>query len=291
MTNRQLSRRTVLKTGAGAVAAGTMAGLAGCSGLGIFGGGNESANAIGDWAFEPGEIGDGDYYVNFTDLQAVLDHEDELDDELFDDFEGSYVNRYEDNLGIDIEDADWRLSFSFGQFDVVTADHDVDSAVDEAEDNLGYEEADEFEGYTLVVDPNGRGGVAVDGSTVLWISRVEDAEDGLETFIETQTGDTDLYVDDDEDFAEAVDAVGGDLHNASLSNNDSPLVARSSGVSMNGDTCDLEAAYVYEESDDFEQGELEARAEGYEDLDDVSTSKNGRVGTIEGTIDTDDLYN
>ncbi|MFC7176752.1 hypothetical protein [Halosegnis marinus] len=67
-------------------------------------------------------------------------------------------------------------------------------------------------------------------------------------------------------------------------------------MNVNGETSDVAAYVVFDEADDVDTGDLEDWVDEndgsdgtFDDVDDVSYNANGRVGTVSGTIDTDDL--
>jgi len=286
MTDRSLSRRTVLKTSAGAVAAGVTSGLAGCSAIPGFGdGGSQGSNEIQDWAFEPGEIGNQDSYrARYQNYGSIRDNEDEFDSEYFGGVESQYESRYGDRLDIDFEDADWGIRL--GQAQVLSADHTVEDVVDQLEDEFEYEDDDDdVDGYTTIVGPNERDGYAVDGSTVLHVRVSEDVADALEDLIATQNGDIDMWADEEEDFSEAVTNVSGDVVSAGVGGFSEDVVASGSSATFNGETTKQQFAQVYEEEDDIDK---ENKRERVSDEDDASVSFNGRVVVFEGETDTDE---
>ena len=286
MTDRSLSRRTVLKTGAGAVAAGVTASLAGCSAIPGFGDdGNQGSKEIQDWAFEPGEIGNQDSYrARYQNYGSIRDNEDEFDSEYFDRVESQYESRYGDRLDIDFEDADWQVRL--GQAQVLSADHTVEDVVDHLEDEFDYEEDDDdVDGYTTIVGPNERDGYAADGSTVLHVRVSEDVADALEDLIATQNGDIDMWADEEEDFSEAVTNVSGDVASAGIGGFAEDVVASGSSATFDGETTQQQFVRVYEEEDDIDKEEIR---EAVEDEDDASVSFNGRVVVFEGETDTDE---
>lgn len=287
MTDRKLSRRSVLKTSAGAIAAGAMSGLAGCSGIpGLGGGGgSQGSNEIQTWAFDPGEIGEREYrsarYVNYG---SHRDNEDAFDEDYYDNIEANYENAVEARLDIDFDEANWQVSL--GQFSVLNANHTVEDVVEFLEDEADFEEEDDdVSGYTTILGPNETTAYAADGSNVL-SARAQDALDAIEDFIDTQNGEIDMWVDEEEDFADAITNVSGDVVTASLVDSDNTdVVASGISASFNGETTTVQSASVYDEEDDYDREEFQEQAN---EEDEISVSFNGRVVVAEIEQDTDE---
>ncbi len=286
MTDRSLSRRTVLKTGAGALAAGAMSGLAGCSSIPIIGGGggNQGSKELQNWAYDPGELGSRDnYFPRYRNLGSIRDNEDNFDSEYYDGVESGYEQQYAQFLDIDFEDANWDLNL--GQFGVLSADHTVEDVVSNLEDQDFEEDESDVSGYTTIVGPNSTQAYAADGSLVLWCRVQEDSSGAIEDFISSQNGEIDMWVDEEEDFAEAVDNVSGDVVGASLRDGEGDVVASGNAAQFNGETTTQLFASVYDDQDDFDKQEIREQAQ---ESDDFSVSFSGRVVIAERDVDTDE---
>jgi len=284
MTENELSRRSVLRLGAGGVAAATASGLAGCSSIPFLGGGGGGGSSTTqNWAYDPGEVVDQDTYTpRYRSISAIRDAEDELPDQVFENEEVRFEQRYGNPLDVDFDEADWTLRL--GRAGVGSVPHTVEDVVENLEDEFDFDEDDEVDGYTTVVGPNETRGYAVDGSTVLWV-RARDAVDALEELIATQSGDVDMYVDEDDDFADAITNVDGDVVSASVGGNQEDVVATGSAATFNGETTTAAGAQVFDERDDVDRERFRELAS---EQDDLSVGFSGRVVTFERTIDTDE---
>jgi len=289
MTEHSLSRRALLRTTAGGLAAGAVAGLAGCSGIIGGGGGGAASSTTRAWAYEPSEgPANQPYPTEYHDIGAFLNHEDDLPDDVFDAVDGSFQATFEDRMDVDIEDADWRLRFGANRArQVVSANHDAAAAIEELE-NDGFSEDDDIGDFSTAVGPSERQAAAVDGSTAVFVA-AQDPIGTLETVIGTQGGGTELYADENEDFAAAVDALDGDVLAVDPTVGVSEeLLATAEAASFGGDRTTVKGAVVYDDGDAFSVDDLEFFADAFRDegVEDVETSTDGRVGTIRGKIDT-----
>jgi hypothetical protein len=285
--------------GAGAVAASGLSGLAGCS---AFGGGGGGSGKAAKYAFAPGEVTDADHYsVSYDDLQAYVKNEDAFDGDTWDQYEGSFDERYDETLGIGIDDAKWHVTLG-NRVRVLAADYDSEDVADELDDQE-FDDDEGEKGYTLWTRENDSRGYATDGSTVIsaFGSSEEGPEDILETVVGVLTGDTDTYEDDNDEFGTVRSKVGsGDSVTFGTSDPDEDttffehVTGSGSSLTIKGETTKFKLVYVFEEGDDvpdkddreeFAEDILEDEA----DFDDVKQSKNGRAATFTGNRDTDEL--
>lgn len=237
-----------------------------------------------NWAYAPGEVADqGSYAPEYRSISAIRGVEDELPDQVVDTEENRFERRYGAPLDVDFDEADWTLRL--GQVGVASVPHTVEDAVENLEDELGFDEDDEVDGYTTAIGPNETRGYALDGSTAIWAS-ARDAVDALEETIATQSGEVDMYVDEDEDFADAITNVDGDVVSATVGNIQENVVASGSAASFNGTTTTAKGAQVYDERDDVDRERFRGLAR---EQDDLSVSFSGRVVTFERTLDTDEF--
>lgn len=127
--------------------------------------------------------------------------------------------------------------------------------------------------------------------------------DAVETAIGTQSDETDRYDDEVDPASTLFDGLGGGdiVHGRTLeaAEDDAPeggrfdhMVGRGTAISIDGDTSELRTVVVYEEADDFDEGNIEDWTEEgsqFDDVDDIDISQNENTAVITGTIDTDDL--
>lgn len=286
MSDRSLSRRGLLKTSAGGLAAGVASGLAGCSAIPGFGGGGKEGSArTENWAYANAEMDEFDQLgTNYLDFGAIREFEDDLPDEFVDRYESGYEDQYGDPLGLEWEAMDWVVSVV--RSGVLAADHEAAAVVERLTEERDYEEDDDVDGYTVLTGPDGRFGYAVDGSRVLWAGPgVDDPAVLLETLIGTQTGDTDMAADEDEDFAAALDAVSGDNVSTLPGIESENVATRASSWTLGSDTTTSTVAWVFEDESDVNEGEL--RDGAYFDADEVSFE--GRTVLWEWEFDTEEF--
>lgn len=290
-SHTELSRRETLRVGAGAAAAGVVGGLAGCSSVPFLGGGGSSGSqAMRDWLVDPGELADRDRYDPvYLDYGALLDAEEELSDGAFEFAEDGYETRYEDVVDVDIEDANWALALGTGRFRVLSANHSRSDVVEHLEDDLDFDEEDErVSGFSVLLGPEETRGVALDGSVILIVSSVGDPEDALEVLIEAQSGEADLYAEEDEDVGAALDAVDGDHLLLTEDGPTDDVEALAVAATLDGETTERTAALVFDDEDAVDEDLLDDIEEDTE-WDEMETSTDGRVGFVEGVQDTDEF--
>lgn len=285
VTDDELSRRSALRLGAGGLAAATAGGLAGCSSIPFLGGGGGGGSStVQKWAYAPGEIADQESYVpQYRSFSAIRAAAEELPDNFVTATESRVETRFEDLLDVDAEDVEWEVDLS--AFAVASVNHTVADAVEHLEDELDFDEDDEVNGYTTVVGPDGVRGYALDGSTVIVGAVESDVAGALEDVIGTQRGDVDMYVDEDEDFADAVTNVDGDTVRASVGGFQDNVVATGTAATFEGEETTAAGAQVFDDRDDVDR---ERFREFANEEDDLSVSFSGRVVTFERTLDTDE---
>jgi len=289
------TRRRMLQGGAGLL----LAGLAGCGSIpGVQGGGGSYTN----WVYEPGAIGDNEHLsVTVAQIGQIVEHEDELDDG-YETFESRVEDQYS-VLGLDIEDVQQLISLNAGR--VLTGSFDLESIRSDLED-ADYDDS-EYQGYDVFVGPNERTGFALQGNTIVQ-TRYTDPESTLEELIDTNRGETDRYVDENDAFSELVSQLGsgtylfGGTHEEYESTNEQSFsfehqVARGASVTLNGDTANVKRVLVFEDSGDIDMDDVEDAIDEqsdsngqFSDVDDIETSQSGRSVIITGTMDTDELF-
>jgi hypothetical protein len=300
----RVSRRRALKYGC---LAGTTA-IVGCVGrvpLGNAGVGRRGAYT--DWLYEPGTVGDLVHYQFYRLEPTTLDeHEDEFEDELFSNLE-SWEERYR-HTGIDFDEMESLLTFGFNT--VLTGRYDTEDVREELEEN-DFDDEDEHEGYTLYVRETDGKAVAVgDGAVVDTPARAAtmvDAEDTLETLIDTKVGDEDRYVDESDDFDALTSALGTGAVTAGRTHEERDgtnvrtgtfdhAVATGLSVGVNRDVSSLRVVVVFAERDDVDPDDVEDwidEAEGtdqfFDEVEDLSVGRQGRAVVVDGAIDTDEL--
>lgn len=284
----ELSRRAAIKLGAATAGVGAMGGLAGCSSIPFIGGGSGYTN----WLPEPGVIADADSYgFSWTDAQQVRNNEDEFDDDVYDSYESANEDRL-DQAGLDYDDVNTFLSFQ--SVTVVDASFNRDDVAGELEDN-DFDDDTDHEGYTIYLSNSEFQAVGVSGNDLVYGRRnsENDAVEVVELAIDTNNGDEDRYVDENDDFAELVSNLSsGTFTSGRTIDNDSDQVASGRTVSVNGSTSNVESVTVYDEADDLDQDDVDDLQEEGEDSNDVenfSANKNGRVLTVIYDVDTDKI--
>lgn len=299
----ELTRRRLVKAGVGLAAVG-VGSTAGCTTLGNLVGGS----SYRQWLHEPGVVSeDDDYDMTFVDAKALEDNEDEFPSGMHSDFE-SYI---EGTTGIVDQDADEIASYLETNVSrVLAGSFDVDDLADHL-DGEGYEEEDDdYEGFVLYRDddPYTPRGVAVGDSAVVVVTR-PDPIDALEELVQVSTGDEERYVEENEEMRMLLNKLGGGMFVSARthSERDDTIVdagqfdhqlASGQRIRVNGERSKHRWVRVLEDSDDVDMDEVEEwvdeaddSGETFDEYEDIELSKSGRAIVVNGTIDTDELFN
>lgn len=312
MSDREYSRRTVMRRSIATAGAAGLVSTAGCSSIpNPFGGSPPYAS----WLAAPDDIGDTDHYLFwYLNMNQIESNEDQLSSDSFD------PNSFEEfwsPLSFNWEDVSNFVTFGglfgFGGGVAIEADYNRGDAISALEGE-GFEEDSEYNGYALMV---GGGGVyAVDGSAVVITSAGGSSGSGTpsggstdraEAIIDAKSGDADRYGDVNDDMSTLTGALGGGtvVNGSTMDSPEEPsvedgqfenMVAEGQRLKINGDTADAKYVVVYDSSDDVDTADLEEwvganNGDGgqFGDLNDPSYNSNGRKGVITGTVDTDDI--
>jgi len=301
------SRRRFLKSSGALVGASMLGASAGCTGiLGGGGGGGSGLSAQTDWYYEPGAVQDSDHYaVSYQNNLEIVDNEDQFDSDVYDDLENNFESTYE-YLGLDFDEVESRTYFG-GFLAQLLSGYQVDqSEVVESLEDAEYDDDDEYEGYQVFLGPNEVQAVGLTNNDIVvagsaWNSDAE-AQDVLETTIDTYNGDEDRYADENEQFATLTSQLDGGAFDYATTHEETEetsaengefegAVARGSSQSVDGETMSAQAVIVFDSADDIDTGDVEdwMDAEGsFDEIDDLSFSTSGRSVEVTGTMDTDD---
>lgn len=299
--NGHHTRRDVLKTGAAAGGLAALGGLAGCSSIPFVGGGGSYAQ----WLYAPGAIGDSDHYAfSYQNDQAIKSNEDEFDSEYFDRQESAEDNWPLSQLGVDYDEVNDRLRLGAGG--VINGSFNQSDVIGELDDNDFDDEDDDYSGYAIY-QKNDAQAVGVQNNQAVYAQRGfgsgdVDVVDAVETIIDTKTGDEDRYQNESDAMSVVLNQVsGGDItfgntqEEADDTNTDRAQFEGQVGTGVQGnfkgDTTNVKYAIVFADSDDVDTGDVEDWTEDsntFDDVDNVSVTKNGRTAVVTGQIDTDD---
>jgi hypothetical protein len=295
------SRRNVLKS-AGLVGATAVTGLSGCLGTSVLGGGSTYT----EWMYAPAEV-DADHYA-FWVLQpdTWTEYENELDDELYSNYEG--LEEQYAATGVDFDDLDSIIRFE--SVSVLTGSFESEDVVEHLVDFEEFTENTEHEGFTIYVGHEGldRTAVGVADGTIVRSEYGYDANavETVELAIDTKQGTADRYVDENEHFAALTDALGDgvsirgrtmdEVEESIISQGEfQHMLAGGSDLSINGETAQFQATGVFEEADDIEKEDLEEWIDSdiaFAEVEDPSIKTNGRIAKIVGTVETSEItYN
>lgn len=304
---RTCRRRTLLRTVGGTVVAGT---LTGCIGGVPLRGGGAVTGSFWQWLHEPGEVLDVDHYrVLSVDSSAFLDHESELPDSAFDTIE-STVEQFSDVVDLDFDETQYFYRTNVGE--ILSGSLDVDDAEDELED-ADFDDETEHESYTIYVSADERQAVGVNGEQAVRTRRSnpvtrEGPVDVLETMIDVSRGEEDRYRQSND----ALNRLSAKVPTGALlqaetfderrdtnvnSGTFEGSVASGSALSLNGETATGTWVVVFEDEGELDEDDLQDwtdeaddTGEVFDEYDDLSVSTDGRIATVSGTIDTDDLW-
>ncbi|AQL43672.1 hypothetical protein BV210_13600 [Halorientalis sp. IM1011] len=300
--SREITRRDALK--AGAATAGLTA-LSGCNAI------EDAIPFIGgvnytDWAFEPGTVTDADHLtISYLDYGTVVENESEFDSDYYEEsFESNEDSFPLSAVNLDVEDVSVRVGVS-GYGGMFEADYNQDDVASHLGDE-DYDEDTTHEGYTIYLGSDENQAVGIDGNRIVHGSSgfLTDANpvDIVETLIDTAKGDENRYVDDSQPFADLSDELGTttillastqdapdetDAENGQFEGN----VASGFSSSVDGQTTAVKVVFVFENESDVDMGDIETYADtdSFDNLNDVSTNRNGNRAIISGTVDTDEL--
>ncbi|WP_136716117.1 hypothetical protein [Halorientalis salina] len=293
---KDVSRRQTLRLGAAAAGLGAVGSLSGCSQI------KSAVPFIGgasykQWLPAPDELGDSDhYYFSYTNYKQIRNNEDNFDEEAFENYEAEAET---DLLDLDIDDIDEVVSLGFGSASVLIGSFNKEDVTDELEDN-DFDDEDDQGNFTIYEPENGSGAVAVKGGTAVYA----DDSDAVETIIDTKNGDEDRYVGENEEFKELVNKIGNGTRVSGRTQEEvdetdedygqfEGAVASGGTDTVNGETTKIKSVTLFDDADDVPQDEFEDYIDDsdyWDELDNVSVSKNGRAVVVTGQMDTDE-YN
>ena len=306
------SRRELLQFSGAALGASTLAGLAGCIGevpLGGTEGGSGGNSQFVDWLYEPGEVADIDHYFFFhSDLEKIRQHEDRLDEGLYDDFE-----QMEDTFsGTDIDFDEMSTYLSYRNASITAGSYSTDDITSALEDD-DFDDDTEHEGYTIYLSADEERAVGVSNQALVTSTSIssegviEGAPDVVETIIDTHLGTVDRYAEENDDLKTLTSSldvgahVSGRTYEAEETTDVSMgtfenSVAGGARWRINGETSKIKRIIVFEEEDDVDTddvdewvGEYQGSDQTFDDVDDTTVEQNGRTAVVTSTIDTDDV--
>lgn len=288
-----LSRRDALRLGTATAALGAVGSLSGCSQL------ENTVPFLGgthyeQWLPEPDEVGAGDHYpFSYVNYERIRHNEDALDEDVFEDYEEQAEI---DELDLDIEDIDETVSLGFSSAAVILGRFGKADVADELEDN-DFEDVDEVGDYTIYERELIRGAVALTSDVVI---HGRDS-DTVEAFIDTEQGEEDRYVEDNDDFDELVSHLGtgtevsGRSHEeveetATDLGNFEGTVASGRTETVDGEITEVKEVTLFDDGDDIDLDEYRDYVDDsvdWEELDDVDVSRSGRAVVVTGRMDTE----
>jgi len=320
--SEETTRRELLGAAGALAAAGAATGLSGCLGSGDDsddGGQSDPPSlALESWLAEPGSISGGEHYpIEYFSFEALLEAENSL-------VEGASSEMTDRTNGKG--SAPWPLPSVTGHaIDVFTeyaaldnnsqqvlyGDLNADGIGEGLVDDVGFEAAGEHREFDLYLNelPNQSANVAVAVSefVMLWVE-TESPVEGLRTLADTQTDETPLYGESNDDLGAVLDHVGGgDRVLAQTSepipetNLDRPVfegqVSYGYALDLDGDPIDETYAIVFDDeaSADVETveswvSENEGDGDRFGPHESVSTERDGRSVLVSGSRETADPF-
>lgn len=296
-----LTRRRLVKAGVGLAALGAT-GTAGCtSPQSLIGGGGYT-----QWLHEPGTVSEADDYdLTFVDTKNLVNNEEEFPEGLYDDFE-TYVEETTNIVDLDADEVAGYLETNVSR--VLLGSFDVDDVGDELEDE-GYDDDGDHEGFELFVreDAYTPQAVGVSGNAVVVVTR-PDAVDAVEDLVDVSKGD-DRYVEENDEMKLLTNKLGSGMLVSGRTHEERDdtdvyagqfdhQLASGERVRVEGSTTKHRWVRVLEEADDVDMDEVEEwvdeaddDGETFDGYEDINLSKSGRAIVVDGTIDTDELFN
>ena len=282
----ELTRRGLLGRTAAGVA--VLGGLAGCTGTGVFGRGNEALTLPA-----PGAVGsDGGYWFQRLDTAQVREFEAALTD--YDEVT-EMAAELRDLAGVDF--ADTGIITTFAGNAVVGGTFSTDDARAVLESNgLAETEADVGAGEAVYADAERTVAVGVGSDRLVFGTergRV-DAVGAVEAIAAAEAGDGPAYAADG-DFAELREQlpdgthVDGGTHGFSLLESH---VATGTSITLGETDSVFDLTMVFEAEGDIDEdgaSDLAAAVEDATDLEDIATNVDERTVHVAGSVDTDDV--
>ncbi|MCL9814770.1 hypothetical protein [Natranaeroarchaeum aerophilus] len=321
------TRRDVLQAVGALSTTGAVAGLAGCLGGDDANGDEEPIDIpefdLSSWVSAPGSVtGDDHYPFEFFSYEAFLALEDTLGEGPLseDDYEeieagvsgeGSQPRPLPSLTGRPIDTFGEYLTVDNNSQQVLYGDHAPDAIGDGLVEDVGFEHVGSHGGFDLYLSelPGQPVDIAVGLSetVLLWVEDEYPADD-VEALADTQTGETALYVDENEDMAELLDHIGGGAR--TLGETSDPLsetdlefpafegqVGYGYDVALDGDPIDERYVIVFEDEDSVALDNVESWVGGegdgeerFEPHTEVSTEQDGRSVVVSGTRETVDPF-
>ncbi len=307
------TRRDLLLAGGGTAAAGA---LAGC--LGILGGdgGGDGGDGGGvdppeyaNWFYDPAAIeGQNRYAFTRFELGTLRSNREALGEDVVDTLSDILAGPVTD-VGADAAAVDRAVFLSDSVDAPAPSIHagsvDADAVATTLEDR-GFSQATEHRGYRIYVGPDGGVGFGLGSAGVLRTPGTgeEAVQSILEAMVDARTGNGDRYVDANEGLRHLTASVGerlyvtGDPHERYVETSTDASDPRFAGEVANGrrvalDGEDAAVAYlvVFDGTDSVDVGAVEEWAQAAQEdglfarASDVSTSRDGRVVTVSGTVD------
>lgn len=254
------SRRDVLRHGAGLTGIGLATTLAGCSSVPVVGSFFGDEPVYPEWVYDPETVDGESIRLKRTDVSRMLDLEAVPDEDAREGFADEFG-------GADIDDVDYVLEFDRNEIMSVSFDGT------EVADELDAESEGSYGSFDLYSD--GRSVTAVSEEYILESSERYDsdrtARDRTELLIDTYEGEADRFVDENEHFERAVDALETGVvveANAGSSSrieeaNDDDVVAEGMVAEADDESTLLRVVEVYKSEDGYDESEIESQFEGY----------------------------
>lgn len=314
MTQRELTRRSIVRRSLAAASAGTVLGLAGCSEVTdqLDSGGSDDATpgeatesepepqrVYADWLPAPADIDDtSDHYPFFSgNIAAFEANEDRIDENSYD------PSGLEDTWSpLEFRAEDTSRLIGIDSSVVVEAAFDADEAISTLEAE-SFEADSEYNGHTLMAEEFGNRVFAVGDGTLL----ITAGTDTAETILDAKSGDGERYDEASDDMSTLVGELGGGatVRGRTMGPPDRPdpefgqfenMVARGRKLQIDGDRSFQTWVIVYGSSEDVATDDLEtwvdtngASNEQFGGVEDINYTSEGRVAIITGRTATSDV--
>jgi hypothetical protein len=295
----EVGRRVLLKSGAAAVSAGVLGGLAGCSSLGVDGVTGGSTPETSAFLYAPGAVADVERYgVSYVDGAALTEMETDLPEAVYERFE----NRHADLQGatdVHFGQVEWALSFQTTT--VLAAEYDQTDAAEEL-DRVGFDDRPAVGDYEPWATDDGAECVALGPGTIVGTtteSEDGDAENVFETVAAAVSGDEPRYPGEDDAVSSLLDALSGahafeatphrkrqgtDAESGQFDGE----VARGVGVTLDpeADEAAVEFVLVFESADAVDTDAVSTWVDGdaFADYADVNVTAEGTVARVSSTV-------
>lgn len=251
------------------------------------------------WLYAPGAVAERDHYgFTYVRTDEFADHKDDLGDWYT--MMKSSTNETLKPAGLDFGGVEASLSISPAT--VYTGSFDSKEVTDDLERN-GFRADGERDGTAVYVSAEDHRTFGVGDEAITVISDGEYGVDALATVIDAKNGDADRYVDVNKDMKAVTNSLGDRTYVDAQTHSKTEktdvdsgqfggAVAGGGGFDIGSDVTKLKVVIVFASAEDASTDEVKewVATDSFENVEDTSVSKSGRLVTITGSSPTSKFF-